>query len=61
MVVHMPKKKKLDEKVTIFKLNTFDCSLPKLISKTTIKKSKKSSKKRDPQQELETAMMDAVE
>lgn len=61
MVVHMPKKKKLDEKVTIFKLNTFDGSLPKLIGKTTIKKSKKSSKKRDPQQELETAMMDSVE
>jgi len=42
MVVHMPKKKKLDEKVTIFKLNTFDGSLPELISKTTIKKFQKA-------------------
>ncbi|BDZ71605.1 hypothetical protein [Methanobacterium petrolearium] len=37
----MPKKKKLGEKVKIFKLNTFDGSLPELIGKTTIKKSKK--------------------
>lgn len=57
----MAKNKKLDEEVVIFKLNTFDGSLPELKSKTTIKKSKKNLKKRDPQEDLETARMDAVE
>lgn len=57
----MAKNNKLDEEVVIFKLNTFDGSLPELKSKTIIKKSKKHLKKRDPQQDLETARMDAVE
>lgn len=57
----MTRKKQKDEKVDIFSLNTFDGSLPELKSTTTIKKSKKNFKKRDPKQELETARMDAVE
>lgn len=57
----MPKKKKSNEDIVIFKLNTFDGSLPELITKTTVKKSKKSLKRGDPRQDLETVRMDAVE
>ena len=57
----MVKKKKSGEKIVIFKLNTFDGSLPQLKTETTIKKSNKKTKKRDPKQDLETARMDAIE
>lgn len=57
----MVKKKKSGEKIVIFELNTFDGSLPQLKTETTIKKSNKKTKKRDPKQDLETARMDAIE
>jgi hypothetical protein len=57
----MSSKKKIGEKVVIFKLNSFNNNIPELTIKPSIKKSKGTHKKRDPKQDLETARMDAVE
>ncbi len=57
----MTNKKKMDEKIVIFKLNSFDGNIPELTVKPSIKKSKGVNKKRDHQQDLENARMDAVE
>lgn len=57
----MTDNKKMDEKVVIFTLNSFDGNIPELTLKPSIKKSKGAFKKRDPKQDLEIARMDAVE
>jgi Zn finger protein HypA/HybF involved in hydrogenase expression len=61
VLVYMIQKKELDKNAVVFALNTFNENTLELTSKTSIKKSKGTIKKRDPKQDLETARMDAVE
>jgi hypothetical protein len=57
----MTKKKRVDEKVQIFTISMFDGSFPKTKSKVTIKKSRKTQKKRDVELELHNTQMDMVQ
>jgi hypothetical protein len=57
----MIKKKRIDEKVQIFTISPFNGSFPKTTSKVTIKKSRKTKKKRDIELELHNTQMDLVQ
>jgi hypothetical protein len=57
----MTKKKRVNEKVQIFKISLFDGSFPETTSKVTIKKSRKTKKKRNVELELHNTQMDLVQ
>jgi len=55
------KKKKADEEVQVIKFYQLNGSFPELKSTATIKKSKKSRRKRDIKYELENTKMDMIQ